>query len=223
MSHASAEPRQTEPIGDGEPPRRREGRRKFGAGAAILAGTVVFSLLVWAAFYLGFERMQADLVISHKTRLDAEPIIQFDAEEQGWTLVRPANARSEAGPEYGNISSAIEVMCVFTWTTGKFEDPRILDAESDEAATLALLEQGGRDTSGYGVVRLVSESGQSIELVYVDEDATTGLDTVVAARTFAGSGDYVVFTMKCERTGELDREVLQDTLLGVEVSLDLHK
>lgn len=210
------------PAGDGQHPQRRGDRRKIGArAAAVVAGTVIFSLLVWAAFYLGFERMQADLVISHKTELTADPIVQFDAEDQGWTLVRPANTRSETGPEYGNISSAIDAMCVFTWTAGKFDDSRILDAETDEAATLSLLEQQGHDTDRYGVVRLVSESGQSIELVYVDKEATTGLDTVVAARTFAGSGDFLVFTMKCERTGELNREVLQDTLLGVEVNLDI--
>lgn len=221
MSDASADSRDTVPQRPEHDPRRSEGRRKFGTGAALVACAIVFSLLVWAAFSLGFARMQADLGIESKTNLEAEPIIQFDAEEQGWTLVRPANSRFETGPEYGNISSAIDAMCVFTWDMGIVADASLLELESDKDATLEFLDNEGFDSNRHGIVRLVSESGQSIELVYVAKDDTTGLDTVVAARTFAGSGDFLIFTMKCERTGELDQEIFQDTLLGVELNLEV--
>lgn len=223
MSDEPGGPRGARPPGRDSGSGRREARWKFGAGAAIVACAAVFSLLVWAAFYLGFERMQADLVISKKTQLEAEPVITFDAEDQGWTLVRPANARLGTGPEYGNISAPIDAMCVFTWKTEQLDDPRILDAENDELATLTTLEDKGFETNDHGIVRLVSDSGQSLELVYTNKNTGSGLDKVVAARTFAGSGNYVDFTMKCERTGELNQELLQDTLLGVEIDFALGK
>lgn len=221
MSDASGASNNTARPHRGSETRSRDGRRKFGAGAAIGVGVVVFSLLVWAAFSLGFERMQADLGIAKKTSLEATPIVTFDAEDQGWTLVRPANTQRETGPQFGTVSSTIEAMCVFTWSTTKSEDETATDAETDEHATLETLEDEGYDVDGYGIVRLVSESGQSIELVYVRQEAAAGLDTVVAARTFAGSGDSMIFTMKCDSTGELDQEVFQDTLLGVEIHLSL--
>ncbi|MDJ1371731.1 hypothetical protein [Gulosibacter molinativorax] len=201
--------------------RRDGGSRKVGVGFTVAAGVMVFAILVWVAFSLGFQRMQADLSLDHKTSLDQPPIFTFEADAQGWTLVRPGNDELGTGPEYGNISDSIDALCVFSWTTGNVSDPEILDAETDEAATLKLLEEQGHDTANYGTVRLVNESGRSIELVYLDADTATGLDGVIAARTFVGTGENVIFSMKCEQTGELDQEIMQDTLLGVEANLSV--
>lgn len=199
--------------------RRDAGGRKVRLGLSVATGVVVFGILVWVAFSLGFQRMQADVSLAHRTSLDEPPIFTFDAEEQGWTLVRPGNEQLNTGPEYGNISDSINALCVFSWTTSTIADPSILEGTNDMAATLRMLEADGHETSNHGVVRLVNESGRSIELVYVNADTATGLDGVVAARTFVGSGDAVIFSMKCEQTGELDQEIMQDTLLGVEANL----
>ncbi|MGO1543772.1 MAG: hypothetical protein ACTHXA_05455 [Gulosibacter sp.] len=196
-------------------------RRKFGVGAAIAAGVVVFSLLVWLAFSLGFERMRADLLITNTTALEDTPQVAFNAESQGWTMVRPADTVSGTGPEFGNVDGSIEAMCVFSWQTGMAEDSEMTGSESDAAATMALLDAAGFDGDPNNVVRVVSQSGQSIELMVVHSELHSGLDTMVAARTFAGSDDYLLFTMRCERTGELDQEILQETLFGVELELDV--
>ncbi|SJM66902.1 hypothetical protein [Gulosibacter sp. 10] len=196
--------------------------RRFGAGVSVTVGVVIFGLLVWAAFSLGFQRMRADLLIDSTGTLTAAPVVEFDTADQGWTMVRPADSSSGAGPQYGNAGPGANALCLFTWETGAAPAAALHGGEdSDLPATLALLESKRIETDSTGLARVNSDSGQSIELVVAVDSTSQGLDGVVAARVFSGSGEYVLFSMLCDPTGKLDYEQLQETLHGVDLVLSV--
>lgn len=203
-----------------------EGRTRVRPGQilALLAGAVVFSLVVWLAFALGSWRMRPDLALDAAVTLDAVPQIEFDAERHGWEIVAPADEATGQGPQYASDAADDEALCVFSWQTGSVvaDAVDLGDASTDGEATQVVLDAAGLMVGDLAPVQVRTSTGQTLELMHAQEERDDGLVSASAVRAFVGSRHYVILTLVCDAaetmTSELTAGVLEDARVVLDVA-----
>lgn len=188
-------------------------------GITLGVGAAIFALLVWLSFWVGFERLRPDLGLDSIVSLAASPEVEFDAEAAGWELVAGADPTTGFGPQYAQAVRADEPVCVISWQSGSLgaNSVNLTGLATDLEGTQAVLDAAGMQSEGTERVRVMTEAGETLEMLYVPQVRADGLDSASAARAFVGSEHYLVFTLVCEAGGDLSPErmytVLEDALV----------
>lgn len=194
-------------------------RRRVGTGFIVAAGVVVFALVVWLAFSLGFNRLRADLDIEMKTAVESIPKVQFDGANQGWELMNP-DAEGEA-PQYLNVTEREDTPCMFSWQAGRYDDD-IVDVPNDlndKGASEFIIGQLGYTDVDPATVRVETTGELTVELIYAQQAMEDGVTVASAVRAFTGSHHYVVFFLTCDDPSALNpglmMSVFDDTKLDI--------
>lgn len=194
-------------------------RRRVGTGFIVAAGVVIFALVVWLAFSLGFSRLRADLDIEMKTAVEDIPKVQFDGANQGWELMNP-DAEGEA-PQYLNVTEREDTPCMFSWQAGRYDDD-IVDVPNDlndKGASEFIIGQLGYTDVDPATVRVETTGELTVELIYAQQAMEDGVTVASAVRAFTGSHHYVVFFLTCDDPSALNpglmMSVFDDTKLDI--------
>jgi hypothetical protein len=194
-------------------------RKRIGVGALIGVGTVIFALVVWLAFSLGFQRLRADLDIEMKTAVNDVPEVEFQAGNQGWEEVDDRDAAFEH--QYVNITKDGDSLCMFAWETGRYDDDivQVPNELNDLGATEFILERLGYEQGGKSSVQVETSSKLTLELIYDQHVQDNELAVATAVRAFTGSGHYVVFILTCDNEAVLNESLMMCALGDVEIEL----
>lgn len=196
---------------------------RVGPTVAVAVGTVIFALLVWIAFLVSFDRVRPDLAISSLVSLDGAPVVEFDPEPQGWELVVPGDTATGMGPQYANAVQRDEPVCVISWQAGSLgaQAVDLSGIETDLDGTRAVLTAAGMNAEGTHMVQVSTDTGETLEMLYVPQQRADGLDAATAARVFVGSNHYLTFSLVCDSGGQVSTERMLTVLADAVVSLRL--
>ncbi|WP_282825037.1 hypothetical protein [Gulosibacter sediminis] len=195
-------------------------RRRIGTGFIIAAGVVIFALVVWLSFSLGFSRLRADLDIEMKTAVEAEPEVRFDGVNQGWERMNP-DAKDES-PQYLNVTEDEETPCIFSWETGKY-DSDLVDVPNDlndRGASDYLVERLGYTEVDDTSVQVETTGELTVELIYAQETMDDGVTVASAVRAFTGSQHYIAFLLTCQDAEALDPGLMMSVLDDVKLDIE---
>lgn len=194
-------------------------RRRVGTGVMVAAGIVIFCLVIWLAFSLGFNRLRADLDVEMKTALETTPKVQFDGADQGWELMNP-DAEGEA-PQYLNVTEREDMPCIFSWEAGRY-DTDIVDVPNDlndKRASEFIVAQLGYTGVDLAAVQIETTGELTVELIYAQQIMENGVTVASAVRAFTGSHHYVAFFLTCDDESALNpslmMSVFDDTMLDI--------
>lgn len=203
-----------------EPQPRSSIGRRIGTGFGIGIGVIVFSLVVWLAFSLGFSRLEADLTIEMKTALEATPEVRFDAMNSGWERVQ-LEGDDESSPQYVNVTEAEDTPCMFSWQVGRY-DSELLDVPDDMhdlAASEQLLDQLGYTGFDATAVQVETTGELTVELIYAQQEMEGDVTVATAARAFTGSQHYVVFFLTCDDANALNPGLMMSVFDDVKLDI----
>lgn len=198
-------------------------RPRPGALVALGVGAVVFALVVWFAFWLGFERMRPDLGLDAALRLGDAPAVGLAGEQPEWELIEEGEPAAGRGPQYASTPDDGSAICVLTWQVGSVT-PGSIDlsaAMTDLTATRAVLAAAGLPSADGDRVRVRTDHDETLELLHLPQQRADGLIAATASRAFVGSHHYLIVSLICEEGGDVSAVRMNDVLGGVEVRLDI--
>ena len=190
---------------------------------AVTAGVVVFGLVVWLAFWLGFERMRPDLDLESAVALAAAPEVRLADEQLEWELTVEGDPAAGRGPQYASVEAQDRSVCVLTWQTGSVSETAVdlVQTDTDLAATRAVLAAAGLPAVDGERVRVRTGTGETLELLHLTQDRGDGLISATASRAFLGSHHYAIISLICEPGGDVSaqrmHEVLGDLIVDVRI------
>lgn len=203
------------------PSRTESHRGSFTIGLIV---TIVFVLVVWLAFWLGFQRIKADHPLEQRLELVSAPRIEFDPEPGDWQYVGDPDPAVGQGPQYANLAADGENACALSWQVGSVQSGTVeLDRfATDAEATIAVMEEGGLSATPDGSAKVaIDRRGTAVELQYFPQAENDGVYSATAARVFAGSGDYVLITLMCGEAAALEKSEFDQVLTDFRVTVRL--
>lgn len=189
---------------------------------AVGIGALVFGLVVWLAFWLGFERMRPDLGLDSAVALATTPEVAIGDETLGWELTDPGDPAAGRGPQYANTGTGELEICVLTWQVGTVSSGAV-DADAarnDLEVTRAVLAAAGLPSEGGERVQVRTDEDATLELLFLPQHRDDGLDSVSASRAFLGSMHFVIISLICEPGADLSPQRMNAELGGLVVELD---
>ena len=196
-------------------------RVRTGPLVALSIGVLVFSLVVWLAFWLGFERMRPDLGLDSSVALAEAPQLRLVEGQEEWELLDPGEPERGRGPQYTNTGAESSQVCVLTWQVGSVSESAVdlTGARTDQAATRAVLAAAGMPSESGDRVTVLTDDGETLELLHLPQDRADGLIASAASRAFSGSHHYMLVSLICEQGGDVSAQRMHDVLADVVVDL----